>query len=243
MLFTQQTIAIIAQRKLETGVKLYLEAALVADQLGRIGDKAEYAPIVHEFFSQAFALYEGNPVDSKIQCRCVIAMIGKLVDVRCLGKDEYESLIMKTAQFGAKVQNKPQQCEMVATCAYLFYVAEEDGTVIYGNPQRALECLQRALKLADACTSADASNLSLFVDLLEHYLYFFEKKCPTISGNYITGLAALIKEHTNNLGHMGGPVASAREHFTQIVRHIKAMKDKPESSEQFATIDVSSINI
>eukprot|EP00526_Cylindrotheca_closterium_P003190 CAMPEP_0113639908 /NCGR_PEP_ID=MMETSP0017_2-20120614/20942_1 /TAXON_ID=2856 /ORGANISM="Cylindrotheca closterium" /LENGTH=1521 /DNA_ID=CAMNT_0000551157 /DNA_START=182 /DNA_END=4747 /DNA_ORIENTATION=+ /assembly_acc=CAM_ASM_000147 len=244
LLFTQQTIAIIAQRKLETGIKLYLEAALVADQLGRIGDKAEYAPIVHEFFSQAFALYEGNPVDSKIQCRCIISMIGKLVEVRSLGKDEYESLIMKTAQFGAKVQNKPLQCEMVAMCSYLFYVAEEDGTVIYGNPQRALECLQRALKLADSCTSADASNLGLFVDLLEHYLYFFEKKCPTISGNYITGLAALIKEHTNNLGHiMGGPVAAARDHFTQIVRHIKAMKDKAESSEQFAAIDVSSINI
>jgi vacuolar protein sorting-associated protein 35 len=242
LLFTQQTIAILAQRKLETGIKLFLEAALVADQLGRLGDKTEYAPIVHEFFSQAFALYEGNPVDSKIQCRCIIAMIGKLVEVRCLGKDEYESLIMKTAQFGAKVQNKPQQCEMVAMCAYLFYVVEEDGTVIYANAQRTLECLQRSLKLADSCTSADASNLSLFVDLLEHYMYFFEKKCPTITGNYITGLVALIKEHTNNLGHMGGPIAAAKDHFLQIVRHIKAMKEKTESSELFATIDVSSIN-
>ena len=215
---------------------------MVADQLGRIGDKTEFSPVVHEFFSQAFALYEGNPVDYRIQCRCISAMIGKLVEVRCLGKDEYESLIMKVAQFGAKVQNKPQQCEMVAMCAYLFYVAEEDGTVIYGNEKRALECLQRALKLADSCTTADASNLGLFVDLLEHYLYFFVKKCPTISGNYISGLAALIKEHTNNLGHMGGPIAAAREHFTQLIRHIKLMKDSTESAEQFATIDVSSIN-
>lgn len=126
LFFTQQTIAILAQRQLETGIKLYLEAALVADQLGRLSDAAEYAPIVHEFFTQAFALFEGNPVDSKIQCRCIIAMIGKLVESRCLGKSEYESLIMKTAQFGAKVQNKPQQCEMVSMCAYLFYVVAED---------------------------------------------------------------------------------------------------------------------
>lgn len=215
---------------------------MVADQLGRIADKVEYAPIVHEFFLQAFALYEGNPVDHIIQCRCIISMIGKLVEVRCLGKEEYESLIMKVAQFGAKVQNKPQQCEMVAMCAYLFYVAEEDGTVVYGNPQRTLECLQRALKLADACTTADSSNLGLFVDLLEHYLYFFVKKCPTITSKYITGLAALIKEHTNNLGYMGGPVAAASEHFKQLIRHIKLMKDSAESAEQFASIDVSSIN-
>jgi len=238
LLFTQQTIAILAQRKLETGIKLHLEAALLADQFGRISDRAEYAPIVNEFFSQAFALYEGNPVDSKIQCRLIIAMIGKLVETRSLGKEEYESLIMKTAQFAAKVQNKPQQCEMVSMCAYLFYVVDEDGTVIYGNAQRGLECLQRALKLADSCTSADVSNLSLFVDLLEHYLYFFEKKCPTIGGNYITGLVALIKEHTNNLSHMGGAVAAAREHFAQVVGHIKAMKESTGSAERYASIGV-----
>ena len=36
---------------------------------------------------------------------------------------------------------------------------------MYQNPQRALECLQRALKLADASTTASASCVYLFVDL------------------------------------------------------------------------------
>jgi vacuolar protein sorting-associated protein 35 len=114
-------------------------------------------------------------------------------------------------------------------------------SVVYSNPQRGLECLQRALKLADACTTANPANLGLFVDLLEHYLYFFEKNNPLITGNYITGLVALIKEHSDNLGHLGGAVGEAKEHFLHIVRHIKAMKEKSESAERFANIDVSSV--
>ena len=101
---------------------------------------------------------------------------------------------------------------------------------MYSNPQRGLECLQRALKLADACTSANPSNLRLFVDILEHYLYFFEKQNPSISGNYITGLVALIKEHSDNMGQFGGvdssAIGDAKQHFLEIVRHIKKMKEK-----------------
>jgi hypothetical protein len=106
--------------------------------------------------------------------------------------------------------------------------------------------LQRALKLADACTNSNPANVRLFVDLLEHYLYFFEKKHPSVTGNYITGLVALIKEHTGNLGPLGGhdssAIGEAKAHFLEIVRHIKRMKEKAEKSEHFASIDVSSVS-
>jgi vacuolar protein sorting-associated protein 35 len=119
-------------------------------------------------------------------------------------------------------------------------------SVIYSNPQRGLECLKRALKLADACTSANPANLKLFVDLLDHYLFFFEKKNPLITGNYITGLVSLIKEHTDSHGQFGGvdssAVGEAKAHFLEVVRHIKRMKGKPESAELFAEIDVSTIS-
>jgi vacuolar protein sorting-associated protein 35 len=109
-----------------------------------------------------------------------------------------------------------------------------------------LECLQRALKLADACTSANPANLNLFVDLLDLYLYFFEKKNPSITGNYITGLVALIKEHAGNLEQFGGndtsAVGEAKAHFFEIVRYIKRMKEDPEKASEFANIDVGSIS-
>jgi vacuolar protein sorting-associated protein 35 len=111
----------------------------------------------------------------------------------------------------------------------------------YRNAQRALECLQRALKLADACTSANPEDIYLFVDLLDHYVFFFEKKCPVISHAYITGLVALIREHVSNLGGSLGVanpvIRDAREQYLDIVRSIKAKKEDPETAEQFAPVN------
>merc|ERR1712008_64304 len=117
------------------------------------------------------------------------------------------------------------QCEKVTRCSHLFYVMDDDGTtVIYANAQRSLECLQRSLKLANACTTADVSNLKLFVELLD--LYFYVKNNPLITGNYITGLVALIKEHSNGISMQqgGGAIpaaADAKNQFLQLVRYIK----------------------
>eukprot|EP00980_Cylindrotheca_fusiformis_P010583 scaffold2353_cov134-Cylindrotheca_fusiformis.AAC.6 len=240
LIFTQETIDALSKSKPETGIKLYLEAALITDKYGLLA-KDIFGPISYELISQSFALYEANAGDSRLQIRCVKAIIGTLVACRCLSKEDYEGLIMKTAQYAAKMLKKPDQCEMVALCSNLFYVVDENDSVIYANPQRCLECLQRALKLADACTSANPANVGLFVDLLEHYLYFFEKKNPSITGNYITGLVALVKEHTDNLIHLGGAVSDAKQHFRHIVRHIKAMKEKSESAEYFTNVDTADV--
>ncbi|OEU07691.1 vacuolar protein sorting-associated protein 35 [Fragilariopsis cylindrus CCMP1102] len=255
--FIQQIIASFAQTNPERGIKLYLEAALTADKLGfslpEGNDQLEtFGSITFELFTQSFSLYEQHVMaDTRIQRRCVTSMIGKLLACRSLGKKEYEGLIMKTSKFAAKMIKKSEQCEMVTRCAHLFYNVviggDDDNNVVYANPQRCLECLQRSLKLADSCTNVDPSNLRLFVDLLDSYCYFFEKKNSSITGNYITGLVALIKEQVNSAGGDGSAmcppaVGEAKAQFLQIVRHIKDMKKKnDDTSEQFKDIDVSAI--
>lgn len=112
-------------------------------------------------------------------------------------------------------------------------VFEQDG-ISYQNPQRALECLQRALKLADASTTASASHVYLFVDLFDHYVYFFEKKNPSITEKYVTGLAALIKEHLNTLTPIasGDAVAinEAKAQFDEILRHIQKKRESSDAA-------------
>jgi vacuolar protein sorting-associated protein 35 len=171
-------------------------------------------------------------------------MVGTLLALRSISKEDYESLITKTAQFSAKVMKKPDQCQLVALCAHLFYPASHGDNMKYSNPQRALECLQRSLKLADACTSANPSNVGLFVDLLEHYVYFFEKKNPMIKDGYITGLIALIKEHVSNLGSFGGDssaVSDSKAQFLEVVRYIKRKKAEDTTAELFASIQVDNV--
>ena len=53
----------------------------------------------------------------------------------------------------------------------------------YQNEKRVLECLQRSLKIADVCM-ASSMHLQLFVEILNEYLIFFERKCPTITCDF-----------------------------------------------------------
>jgi len=126
-IFIQQTIAVLAKGNPEAGVKLYLEAALTADKFSGkdATGKEAFGQIAYEFISQSFALYEENSGDSKLQGRCVVAMIGTLLACRALTKEDYESLIMKAATYSAKMLKKSDQCEMVALCSHLFYVVGE----------------------------------------------------------------------------------------------------------------------
>jgi len=260
--FIQQTIASFAHTNPERGIKLYLEAALTADKIGAClpeesDDRISYGAMTYELLSQSFTLYEQYVMtDSRSQGRCVTAMIVTLLACRSLGKKEYEELITRTSKFAAKMIKRSEQCEMVTRCAHLFYVMGEDDdeeqVVVYANPQRCLECLQRALKLADACMTADPSHLTLFVDLLDSYLYFFEKKNPSITGQYITGLVALGQAQATSVVAGGGggqyaphtppsAVGAAKAHFLEIVRHIQMMKQKESTSEHFKDVDVSAI--
>ena len=243
--FLQQTIAMVATSNVEIAFKLYLQAALAADQFaGPCKDRSEvldqYGPMPFELISQAFVLYEQGITDTRVQQRCIVVIMGTLLDCCSLSDDDYQGLVTKVAQFSAKTVKKSDQCQLVAQCALLFYPAE-NADLTYRNAQRALECLQRALKLADACTSANSEDIYLFVDLLEHYLYFFDKKCPTISDAYVSGLVALIKEHLGNLGSSGNVsavVSNSREQFNQIVFAIKEKREKEETKEQYSPINV-----
>lgn len=49
----------------------------------------------------------------------------------------------------------------------------EDGKELYRDGKRVLECLQRALRVADACMDAGVS-VELFVEILNQYVYYFE---------------------------------------------------------------------
>lgn len=239
--FVQETIATLAKCSPEKGLKLYLDASLTADRFATIAkvdaNETDFAPVSYELLTRAFVLYEEQICEGKAQYRCITCLSGALLAVRSISTQEYESLITKTAQFSAKVVKKPDQCHLVALCAHLFYPIGSGRKMTYSNPQRALECLQRSLKLADACTSTNPAHVNFFVDLLEHYVYFFEKKNPLITHAYVTGLVALLKEHLSTLSALGSD-GEAKGQFLEVVRYIKERKADAESAELFSNVQI-----
>ena len=89
---------------------------------------------------------------------------------------------------------------------------------------------------------AAPGNVYLFVDLLEHYVHFFEHKNPVITEAYVTGLIALIREHLQGSKAAGSAasmaVATADAQFQQLLNDIQRKQNDSELAERFKLIQM-----
>jgi len=219
---------------------VFLAAALEADAqcLGAIS---------YEFVSQAFILYEDELPDSKAQVKALRSMVGTLLAAENCDAADYDALAAKATQYAAKLFRKPDQCRMVAACSHLFWppqrveaveappaapAAEDDDAATVPppapkkegrkrDPKRVLECLQRSLKTADACMTSAQPPISLFVEILDHYLAHLEAGNPLITPKYIAGLVALITEHVETM-EAGEAREAVERHYANTRALIKA---------------------
>ncbi|CAM9899767.1 unnamed protein product [Ectocarpus sp. 6 AP-2014] len=213
-------------------LSLFLQCAIGADRTG-------FKAIAYEFFSQAFILYEDELSDSKAQVRALVSMAGTLLSCEGFDPVDYDALATKTAQYAAKLLKKPDQCRMVTLCSHLFWSPDEAAPG-RRDARRVLECLQRSLKIADVCI-AGGVNAQLFIEILNHYVFFFEADNPEIAGRYISGLVALIHEHVDSLEPSDARTEMER-YLNNTLDHIRRKKeqaDLPESlREKFASVTI-----
>jgi len=243
LVFLQKSLAILAPAHPELAFKLYLEISTAADCLAQSanahfpGPGAEFTSIAYDFLTQAFLVYEDDISDGAAQVRAITVMVGTLLTSRTFKQTEYEALITKTAQYAARLLKKPDQCRMVCMVSRLFYVVrEEDDGTSYRNPQRVLECLQRGLKIADACSTSSSSSVQLFVEILDYYVYYYEIGNPSITDKFVSGLIALINEHFDSIGMSVPGVGESRDYYEQILNQIRRKKVEKKTSEKFDLI-------
>ena len=60
---------------------------------------------------------------------------------------------------------------------------------LYRDGKRVLECLQRALRVADACMDT-AVSVELFVEILNRYVYYFDQQNETVSRSWRSAYVA-----------------------------------------------------
>lgn len=243
LVFLQKTVAILAPINSELAFKLYLEIAAATDLLAYSikpsfeSSSNEFSSISYDFLTQAFLVYEDEITESSAQVRAITSIVGTLLSCRTFEKTDYEALITKTAQYSAKLLKKPDQCRMVCLCSRLFYAGGKDAVNTYHNPQRVLECLQRGLKIADACSRQSSANIQLFVEILDYYVYYYEVGNPAITDKFVSGLIALVNEHLQSVGvTSSAAVAETKAHYGQIVDLIKKKKVETETAERFGLI-------
>ncbi|XP_042036085.1 vacuolar protein sorting-associated protein 35B-like isoform X1 [Salvia splendens] len=204
----------------ELALRLYLQCAEAAND-------CDLEPVAYDFFTQAFVLYEEEVADSKAQVTAIHLIIGTLQRVNVFGVENRDTLTHKATGYSAKLLKKPDQCRAVYACSHLFWVDDQDGIK---DGERVLLCLKRSLRIANAAqqmtnvTRGSSGPVTLFVEILNKYLYFFEKGNPQITASVIQGLIELIKTEMQSDNAVVNPVSDA--FFTSTLRYIQFQKEK-----------------
>ena len=93
------------------------------------------------------------------------------------------------------------------------------------------------LYLLTPCHVFILMHVHLFVEILNQYLYYFERGNPSITPNYIQGLIALINDHIDNMEE-GEQRTEVEAFYQNTLQHIRAAKAKDELAERFAEVTV-----
>jgi len=215
--FVHEIITVLAPHAAQIAMRLFLQAAQCSDSVG-------YEAIAYEFVAQALVVYEEEISDSQAQFAAINLICATLQSFRSMGDENYDTLVTKTTQHSAKLLLKADACQAVYNCAHLFWPGT-DANPAHRDEKRVLECLQRSLKIANLCVG---SQVHLFVEILNKYLYFFDRGCPSIVVAYLKNLIALIEEHLQNLDN-SELSQQARRHYNNTLEHIKLKQQQEDA--------------
>jgi len=184
--FVHKTVTALARTEglSELALRLFLQCAQSSSYCG-------FETFAYEFISQALAIYEEEMTESKVQFNAIIMIVGTLQRLDCFSKENLETLTTKAAQYSYRLLKKNDQCRAVFNCSHLFWSSGDNDQEESRDGRRVLECLQKALKIADSCMET-AVRTHLFVEILNQYLYYFENNNESVSAKHLTSLIELI---------------------------------------------------
>ena len=199
----------------------------------KLADHFNAEAVAYEFFAQAFLAYEDEIIDSTDQSVAIQTIVSALSNTRSFQRENWDALVLKCTQFSAKLLRKEDKSRAVANCAHLFARCGVESKTDPKGAKQVLKCLQRALKAANDCME---SQVRLFVEILNKYLFFFDQKVPSIGAKYITGLICLVEEHLDTLEANKDGMA-VRKYYENTLLHIRRKKTAA-TDERYLDIEV-----
>ncbi|CAL1696990.1 unnamed protein product [Somion occarium] len=218
--FIRQLISILSTQVEAPSIalRLFLLAAQIADECG-------FEDLTYDFYVQAFSVYEESISESRAQLQAITLIIGTLQGAKVFGVDNYDTLITKAALHGAKLLKKPHQALAVNLASHLWWQeaqgapAEEAAQVEkdvekppltpeegpetekaypHQDSKRVLECLQKALRIANSATD-EIVTVQLYCDTLDQYLFYLDRGAPAVTPKFVNSLVELITSSIDNI--------------------------------------------
>ncbi|XP_075218670.1 vacuolar protein sorting 35 isoform X2 [Lycorma delicatula] len=222
--FCHQTITALTKAELaELPLRLFLQGALA---IGCI-DFENHETVAYEFLSQAFSLYEDEISDSKCQLAAITLLVGTFECMTCFGEENAEPVRTQCALAASKLLKKPDQCRGVATCCHLFWSGKTNTGEEIHDGKRVVECLKKGVRIASQCMDLSVQT-QLFVELLNHYVYFYEKGNEHVTVAMLNQVISKIREELPNL-EANEESEQISKHFTNTIEHLRNRMEGPES--------------
>lgn len=236
--FMHKTNSALVQSAPDVSLQLWLMAAITADQSERAsGSQGTFEPICYEFLTQALIVFEEELSESSKQYHGIFKLVGTLTQITCLDTENFDNIGTKITQHAARLLKKPLQCRAVATCSHLFWCdARRDG-------KRVLECMQKCLKITDAIVQSDSKQVTLWVEMLDHYTYYYECECEEVTIKFVQSLINLCFEHVafaENDAQSASDGKQARAHLKASLSYLRSLQasSKPDIAARFAELSL-----
>lgn len=237
--FLHKTNTALMQTSPEVAIHLWLVGAAAADLAERgTGLQGAFEPITYEFLTQALVVFEEEISDSGKQFKGIISIVGTLSKMTALDPDNFDNISQKITKHAARLLKKPMQCRAVADCSQLFWCdARRDD-------KRVRECLERCLKTCEAVVQSDATQVGLWIEMLDCCVCYYETNCEEVGANFVQTLLNICKHqvaHAESDSQSEAEGRKARAHMQAAIKYIATMKKSPDAelSARFAPIDLS----
>jgi vacuolar protein sorting-associated protein 35 len=183
-------------RQMLSPSEMSLELFILAAGVANFTDQEE---MCYEFYVEAFTVYEELISESKQQFNAIQKIIHSLLQSVVFGYENYETLITKALIHSSRLLKRADQCKAILLASNLFFPEQSkrnESKPAMKNSKKVLECLQKALKIADSVMDP-ALSVGLFVDILEEYLLYHERNFFE-NCQYINSLIELIQNTLQN---------------------------------------------
>jgi len=219
--FMHKTITELMRVEPEGAYQLWLIAATSADQMDKATSPGAFEPICSEFLTQGMTCFEEEISAGDRQYAAICSFVGTLSKISCLDGDTWDEFVKKMVQHSAKITKKQLQVKAVCACAHLFWCdSKREG-------KRVLECLQKCLKIVDGLVQQEPKKVSMWVEMLDKYVFFFGAGVEEINIGFINSLLNLCNEHvgfSEKDSEAAAEGKQARIHLQETAKYLRTLK-------------------
>ncbi|XP_013395151.1 vacuolar protein sorting-associated protein 35-like [Lingula anatina] len=90
-----------------------------------------------------------------------------------------------------------------------------------------MECLKKSLRIANQCMDSSV-QVQLFVEILNHYIYMYEKGNDQMTVQVLNQLIGKIREDLPNL-ESNEETEQINKHFQNTIEHLRLRQESPEN--------------